>query len=70
VQFGVDIAKDKQGKFIPVTGQLIISPEQAISFGADLIIVANANYLDEIKGTLSYKGKFLTLDGILHDEKY
>ena len=69
VQFGVDIAKDKQGKFIPVTGQLIISPEQAISFGADLIIVANANYLDEINGTLSYKGKFLTLDGILHDGK-
>ena len=69
VQFGVDIDKEKQGKFIPVTGQLIISPEKAISFGADLIIVANANYLDEIKDILSFKGKFLTLDGILHDGK-
>ena len=69
VQFGVDIDKDKQGKFIPVTGQLILSPEQAISFGADLIIVANANYLDEIKNTLSFKGKFLTLEEIVHDGK-
>ena len=69
VQFGVDIDKDKQGKFIPVTGQLILSPDQALSFGADLIIVANANYLDEIKNTLSFNGKFLTLDGMLHDEK-
>jgi len=68
VQFGVDIDEDKQGKYIPVTGQLIISPEQAISFEPDLIIVANANYLDEIRSAFSYKRKFLTLDGILHEE--
>lgn len=63
VQFGVDIDRDKQGKYIPVTGQLIISPEQAVSFGPDLVIVANANYLDEIRNEFSYKCKLLTLDG-------
>jgi len=68
VQFGIDIDKDKQGKYIPITGQLIISPEQAISFEPNLIIIANANYLEEIRRTYKFNSKFLTLDGILHEE--
>lgn len=68
VQFGIDIDKDKQGKYIPVTGQLIISPEQAASFDPDLVIIANANYLEEIRSSFSNKSRFLTLDGIFHEE--
>jgi 2-polyprenyl-3-methyl-5-hydroxy-6-metoxy-1,4-benzoquinol methylase len=67
VQFGVDIDKDKQGKYIPVTGQLILSPQQAIDFEPDLVIVANANYLEEIKSEFKFRGQFLTLDGIIHE---
>jgi SAM-dependent methyltransferase len=67
VQFGIDIDKDKQGKYIPVTGQLIISPEQAVKLEPDLIIIANANYLEEIKSEFKFKSKFLTLDGIIHE---
>lgn len=68
VQFGIDIDEDKQGKYIPVTGQLIISPEQAIAFEPDLIIIANVNYLEEIRRAYNFKSKFLTLDGIFHEE--
>lgn len=67
VQYGIDIDPDKQGKYIPVTSQLIISPEQAVSFEPDLIIVANANYFEEIRNEFKYKCKFLTLDGIIHE---
>ena len=67
IQFGIDIDKNKQGKYIPVTGQLIISPQQAAEFEPDLIIIANTNYLEEIKTTHNLKAKFLTLDGILHE---
>ncbi len=67
VQFGIDIDMEKQGKHIPVTGQLIISPEQAASFDPDLVIIANANYLEEIRSAFSCKSKFLTLDGIFHE---
>ena len=67
VQFGIDIDKDKQGKYIPVTGQLIISPEQATSFEPDLVIIANANYLEEIRSDFHFKSKFLTMDGIIHE---
>jgi hypothetical protein len=67
VQFGIDIDRDKQGKYIPVTGQLIISPEQAASFKPDLVIIANANYLEEIRSDLHFESKFLTLDGIIHE---
>lgn len=66
IQFAVDIDSNKQGKYVPVTGQLIISPEEAVKFQPELVIVANANYLAEIKQNFDDKTQFLTLDGILH----
>lgn len=66
VQYGVDIDRNKQGKHIPVTGQLILSPEEAVNFQPQLVIVANANYLTEIKQHFDRGTKFLTLDGVLH----
>lgn len=66
IQFGVDIDRNKQGKHIPVTGQLILSPEEAVKFQPQLVIVANANYLTEIKQHFDHQTQFLTLDGILH----
>ncbi len=63
IQFGVDIDKEKQGQYIPVTGQRIISPQEAIEFHPELVIVANANYLEEIRQYFECKTDFLTLDG-------
>lgn len=63
VAFGVDIAKAKQGRHIPVTGQRILSPEEAVAFDPDLVVVCNALYADEIrqKFPISRTRRFLTL---------
>lgn len=64
VAAAVDVDPGKQGRFAPVTGQRILSPEQARAFAPDLVIVANALYLDEIRASLDRPGcRFLTLDG-------
>lgn len=65
IQFGVDINKEKQGKYIPVTGQLIISPEEAKAFNPELIIISNLNYLSEIRALMGHEVKYLTLEGEL-----
>lgn len=63
VEFGVDLDKQKQGQFIPITGQLIISPEEALEYRPGLVIVANANYLDEIRSGFGTHTGYLTLSG-------
>ena len=45
----VDINPHKQGKYVPGTGQEIISPESLADFIPDVIIVMNPNYLSEVK---------------------
>jgi len=44
----VDINPHKQGKFVPGTGQVVISPCQLADYDVDLIIVMNPLYLEEI----------------------
>lgn len=65
VQFGVDVDPNKQGKYIPVTGQKILSPAEAVAFQPDLVVVANAFYLEEIRSHFHYPCRFLSLDGRL-----
>lgn len=45
----VDINPDRQQRFIPGTGHLIVAPEKIQEIRPDLIIVTNQIYLDEIK---------------------
>ncbi len=63
IQYGVDLDQQKQGLYIPVTGQEIISPAAAVAFEPELVIVANKNYLREIQEQFPYTVKFVTLDG-------
>lgn len=63
VQYGVDINKKKQGQYIPVTGQKIISPNDAIKFEPDLVIVSNKYYAKEIMSLFSNDKEFVTFDG-------
>lgn len=66
VKYGVDINTDKQGKYIPGTGQKIISPDDAILSAPELVIVSNSNYLNEIMSNFDSSVHFVTFDGQLH----
>lgn len=66
VKYGVDINHKKQGKYIPGTGQRIISPADAISSSPELVIVSNPNYLDEIMSNFDSGVHFITFNGQLH----
>ena len=66
VKYGVDINHKKQGKYIPGTGQRIISPADAISSSPELVIVSNPNYLDEIMSNFDTGVHFITFNGQLH----
>ncbi|HNS39057.1 MAG TPA: class I SAM-dependent methyltransferase [Promineifilum sp.] len=52
----VDINPRKQGKYVPGTGQPIISPDQVSELQPDFVIIMNANYRDEIGETLKTIG--------------
>ena len=53
----IDINPDKQGRYLPVSGLRIMSPDQATELLAPgaLIYVMNPNYLDEIKAMTSHR---------------
>ncbi len=66
VAFGVDIDPAKQGMFMPVTGQKILSPAEAVAFGPDLVIVANEIYAPEIRKEFKEEDvRFVTVHGRL-----
>jgi SAM-dependent methyltransferase len=52
----VDINPRKQGKFVAGTGQPIVAPEFLREHPADVVIVMNAIYLEEIRGQLARLG--------------
>ncbi|MBZ6068041.1 methyltransferase domain-containing protein [Aeromonas schubertii] len=66
VKFGVDVNINKQGRYIPGTGQRIISPADAVSLSPELVIISNYNYLDEIMSNFDSNVHFVTFDGQLH----
>jgi hypothetical protein len=65
VAFGVDIDPQRQGMYVPVTGQRILSPAEATAFDPDLVIVANEIYAREIRKALGRPSKFVTIQGRL-----
>ena len=60
VRYGVDIDQQKWEKFIPITGQKIISPSECVELKPDCIILLNENYFDEVKETVSFPVDILT----------
>jgi hypothetical protein len=52
----VDINPGKQGRFIPGTAVPVLAPEDLSSLRPDLVFVMNANYLEEIEGSLAANG--------------
>jgi hypothetical protein len=52
VDYIVDINPHKQGKYVPGTGQKIISPDYLKEFRPDIVIVMNSIYVDEIKNMI------------------
>ena len=56
VEYAVDINPRKQGKFIPGTGQQIVSPDHVANHPADVVIVMNPLYKEEITDMLSKRG--------------
>lgn len=53
IEYAVDIDPVKQGKYIPGTGQKILSPEEAVVYNPDLVIVLNASYSDEVRSVFT-----------------
>ena len=64
VKMVIDINPAKQGKFLPLTGLQVQSPESALSeiLPGSTIYVMNSNYLDEIKTISNNKYNYLTID--------
>ena len=54
--FVIDSNPSKQGMFLPGTGIPVIAPEDAKVASVPVILVANANYLPEIRNALAVQG--------------
>ena len=52
VEYIVDLNPYKQGKFVPGTGQMVISVEKLAEYAPDLIVIMNQLYRDEIVRSL------------------
>jgi hypothetical protein len=59
----IDINPAKQGKFLPLTGLQVQSPESALSeiLPGSTIYVMNSNYLEEIKSLSNNKFTYITI---------
>jgi hypothetical protein len=60
----VDVNPAKQGKFLPVTGLQVLSPESLISQHPEgvKVYVMNSNYLDEISRMTSSCFRLVAID--------
>jgi len=67
VRFAVDVDPRKQGRFIPRTGQQIVSPEECVRRRPDAVIVLNERYVREVAAQFPYAITILT-DRDFHDE--
>jgi SAM-dependent methyltransferase len=66
IEVVIEINPAKQGKYLPLTGLLVHSPEEGLkNFDENNIIyVMNSNYLDEIKLFTNNKFKYLVVDNL------
>lgn len=53
VNYAIDINPNKNGRYVPGTGQQVVPPERIPAILPDVIIVMNPLYLDEIKQTVT-----------------
>lgn len=62
----VDINPDKQGRFLPLSGQQVSSPAQLLDVlpKGSLILVMNSNYLDEIRHMTGGQYTYLAVDAV------
>lgn len=61
----IDIKPNKQGHFIPLTGQPIVSPETARDLGVRTVLIMNPNYVDEIVAlsrAIGFDADFIPVD--------
>jgi hypothetical protein len=56
VECVIDIHPDKRGSFLPGSGLPVVSPEEARARGVRTIVVANANYVEEITARCRAEG--------------
>ncbi|MCM2375136.1 class I SAM-dependent methyltransferase [Aporhodopirellula aestuarii] len=52
----IDVNPNRQGRFIPLSGHEIVSPETLAAQPADVVIVTNALYQEEIRSQLNQLG--------------
>lgn len=53
IEFVVDLNPHKQGRYVPVTGQRVVSPESLTEIHPDTVLIMNPQYLDEIQNMLN-----------------
>ena len=68
IEFAVDLDPRKQGKYLPVKGQKILSPEEAIRYKPELVIVLNSAYKEEVRKHFNYTVKILTAKDIYQSQ--
>lgn len=56
IDYIVDLNPHKHGKFVPGTGQKVVSPDFLVGYRPDQVVVMNEVYLDEIKNLLRESG--------------
>jgi hypothetical protein len=52
IEYAIDINPNKQGMFVPGTGQKILKPEFLAEYKPDFVLLANPTYKEEIKSIL------------------
>ncbi len=64
IQYVADINPRRRGKFLPGTGQEVVTPEFLVAHAPEVIIITNPTYETEIKkqaGALGLQAEFITL---------
>src|SRR5262249_4339771 len=49
VPFVVDINPERQGQYLPVTGQVVVGPQRVAEYRPDALIITNPTYETEIR---------------------
>lgn len=62
--FAIDLNPAKQGRYLPLTGLPVLSPDTAIRTleVGERVYVMNSNYLDEIQGQSGHRFEYVTID--------
>ena len=62
--WAVDISPDRQNRYVPGSGQLIVSPQQLRTLRRDVVVITNPLYESEIRNAaarLDLNCEFLTI---------